>query len=151
MIQENNPNADLIELIKFGLVGASGILVNFFILFIFSTLLKWPNVIAILLGIIFSMLSNYILNRIWTFKSEGKILNELLKYITGNSIGAAFQFILSTSLDFIFRTFWTEFYHVGKIKLDVLYIASFIGIIAAFIFNFIFSKKLVFTSNQMVS
>ena len=75
------------QFVKFGLVGASGFVVN---LVIFTTLqhslalderVRWYYVIysvAFLAGGV----SNYVLNRIWTFKSSGHALHEGISFIS---------------------------------------------------------------------
>jgi putative flippase GtrA len=75
------------QFVKFGLVGASGFVVN---LIIFTALqhplslderVRWYYVIysvAFLSGGV----SNYVLNRIWTFKSSGHALREGISFIS---------------------------------------------------------------------
>ena len=78
------------QFIKFCFVGASGVLVN---LVVFNlTLLLWrlaagdtPTVakyLGNLLGFVVSVLSNYYLNRRWTFRSSGAVSSELPKFFT---------------------------------------------------------------------
>lgn len=76
------------EFVKFGLVGASGVLVN---LAVFNlTLVGWEAVhghsrleakyLANALGFLVSVLTNYALNRRWTFRSSGAVRRELPKF-----------------------------------------------------------------------
>lgn len=78
------------QFIKFSFVGASGVLVN---LAVFNaTLLAWRLVtgqapttaeyVGNALGFVISVLSNYYLNRRWTFRSTGAVSRELPKFFT---------------------------------------------------------------------
>ena len=77
-----------LQFIKFCFVGASGVVVN---LIVFNaTLLLWrlatgstPTVaeyMGNLLGFVVSVLTNYYLNRRWTFRSSGAVSSELPKF-----------------------------------------------------------------------
>ena len=79
-----------LQFIKFCFVGASGVVVN---LVVFNlTILLWrlasgstPTVaeyLGNLLGFIVSVLTNYYLNRRWTFRSSGAVSRELPKFFT---------------------------------------------------------------------
>ena len=62
--------AGVCQFVKFGLVGASGMVVNFVIAHVLekTTALSWFADFAI--GFMVGGVSNYILNRIWTFGSR---------------------------------------------------------------------------------
>jgi putative flippase GtrA len=79
-----------LQFVKFCFVGASGVVVN---LVVFNlTILLWrvasgstPTVaeyLGNLLGFIVSVLTNYYLNRRWTFRSSGAVSSELPKFVT---------------------------------------------------------------------
>jgi putative flippase GtrA len=79
-----------LQFVKFCFVGASGVVVN---LVVFNaTILLWrlasgstPTVaeyLGNLLGFIVSVLTNYYLNRRWTFRSSGAVSTELPKFFT---------------------------------------------------------------------
>jgi putative flippase GtrA len=79
-----------IQFIKFCFVGGSGVIVN---LAVFNlTLVVWrattgdtPTVAIYLgnaLGFVVSVLTNYYLNRRWTFRSSGAVSRELPKFFT---------------------------------------------------------------------
>jgi putative flippase GtrA len=78
------------QFVKFCFVGASGVLVN---LAVFNaTLLLWratvgdtataAEYLGNLLGFVVSVLTNYYLNRRWTFRSDGAVSRELPKFFT---------------------------------------------------------------------
>ena len=58
------------ELIKFGVVGGSGVLVNMGLLFILTRFLSIRLEIASPIAIELSILSNFFLNNLWTFKKR---------------------------------------------------------------------------------
>ncbi len=78
------------QFVKFCVVGGSGVVVN---LAIFNlTMLTWrliqgydPTAAKYLgnfLGFVVSVMTNYYLNRIWTFRSSGEVRRELPKFFT---------------------------------------------------------------------
>ncbi len=90
------------EFVKFGLVGASGVLVN---LAVFNlTLLAWNSLhghtgleakyAANALGFVVSVLTNYTLNRRWTFRSSGAVRRELPKFFTVSLLAYAANLIV---------------------------------------------------------
>jgi len=58
------------ELIKFGIVGGSGVLVNMGLLYILTRFFAIRLEIASALAIEVSILSNFFLNNLWTFKKR---------------------------------------------------------------------------------
>lgn len=58
------------EFIKFGIVGGSGVLVNMGLLFILTRYLSLRLEIASVIAIETSILSNFFLNNLWTFKKR---------------------------------------------------------------------------------
>ena len=76
------------QFVKFCFVGGSGVVVN---LIVFNlTLIAWhaasgstpttANYLGNLLGFVVSVLTNYYLNRRWTFRSSGAVKSELPKF-----------------------------------------------------------------------
>ena len=60
----------LLKFVKFGIVGFSGVLVDFSITFLCKEYLKIQKYIANGIGFTIAASTNYILNRIWTFESH---------------------------------------------------------------------------------
>jgi putative flippase GtrA len=60
----------LVKFLKFGIVGFSGVFVDFGITYICKEWLKIQKYVANSIGFIVAASSNYFLNRIWTFKSQ---------------------------------------------------------------------------------
>lgn len=130
---------------KFLFVGITGVFVNFFVLFISTEFFKLPPWIALVIAIYVSMTSNYILNRIWTFKSNKAILLEYGKYLITNLLGGLIQYF---STLFIFSLLGEDDLSiVGQFDFPTLYFATGIGIGLGFVSNFLFSKFIVFADN----
>lgn len=74
------------QFIKFGIVGASGTLVNFLVAHALekTTALSWFADFAI--GFMVGGVSNYIFNRIWTFGSRRNPLVEGLQFLTVSAV-----------------------------------------------------------------
>lgn len=135
------------EPIKFALVGISGIFVNFVILFISIEMLNWSDEISLALGIIFSVTTNYALNRIWTFQSKQPIFIEYLKYIATNFVGFTMQYAIAYAVVVFSPVDYLQI-PIIDINIDVIYFGSLSGILLGFVSNFLFSKFFVFNSDN---
>lgn len=120
---------------RFYTVGATGLLVNYLVSFLFGAVLSnlW-YIYATMIGIMFSMTSNFILNKIWTFEDRDmNIKRTLLQYasfVLFSGIGAIFQ------LGMVYLMVGTE--HASYA------LALFISVAIASIGNFILNKKWTF-------
>lgn len=98
------------QFIKFGVVGASGMAVNFIVAHILerTTTLSWFWDFAI--GFMIGGVSNYALNRVWTFGSRRNPLVEGLQFLTVSAIALIFGrivFAIADRFDFHhFTTVW---------------------------------------------
>ena len=78
----------LLKFLKFGVVGFSGVFVNFGVTYVCKEWLKWNKYLSNILGFIFAATSNYILNRLWTFHSSNpQIGTEYAKYFIISLVG----------------------------------------------------------------
>ena len=78
----------LFKFLKFGLVGLSGVFVNFGITYVCKEWLKLNKYLSNILGFIFAATTNYFLNRIWTFQSTNpQIGSEYAKYFAIALVG----------------------------------------------------------------
>ena len=59
------------KFIKFGLVGLSGVFIDFGTTYLAKEKLGWPKYLANSLGFALAATSNFLLNRLWTFESYG--------------------------------------------------------------------------------
>ena len=93
------------QFVKFGAVGASGTLVNFFVshgLQKSFPALAWSLDFAV--GFMAGGLSNWYLNRIWTFRSSAHPAREALQFLSVSAIA-----LVVGELFFWFRTFGNHF------------------------------------------
>ncbi|MEO9169836.1 MAG: GtrA family protein [Candidatus Baltobacteraceae bacterium] len=88
------------QFVKFGIVGASGFLVN---LIVFTLLQRVDpqHALAMHYYVLYSVsflaggVSNYWLNRVWTFRSEGHAIREGAQFLTVSVIALAFGLFAS--------------------------------------------------------
>ena len=78
----------LFRFLKFGIVGLSGMVIDFSITFLLKEKLKIHRYIASSTGFIIAATSNYFLNRIWTFESnDPRVLIEYGSFVIISVIG----------------------------------------------------------------
>ena len=78
----------LLKFLKFGVVGLSGVFVNFGVTYVCKERLKWNKYLSNILGFVFAATTNYILNRFWTFQSSNpQIGMEYAKYFAISLVG----------------------------------------------------------------
>ncbi len=112
------------KFIKFGFVGASGILVDFSITYLFKDIIGINKFVGNGFGFIVAASSNFFLNRIWTFKSKDpKIGKEMSKFIAIASAGLAIN------------TFIVWFFCQGVFQFN-FWVAKLVAISVVFIWNF---------------
>lgn len=76
------------KFIKFGVVGASGMVVHGGVLYLLKELAGINPFVANTIGFITAATTNYFLNRIWTFRSKEKQVGvEYLKFILVSVVG----------------------------------------------------------------
>ncbi|MBI3622614.1 glycosyltransferase family 2 protein [Candidatus Pacearchaeota archaeon] len=120
---------------RFYTVGASGLLVNYLVSFLFGAVLSnlW-YIYATMIGIIFSMTTNFILNKVWTFEDRGfnikKTLRQYGLFLGFSGIGAIFQIFMIYIL--------VESRHMNYS------IALFVAVVIASVGNFILNKRWTF-------
>ena len=78
----------IVKFFKFGIVGASGMVVHFAVLYVLKDIAHLNEYLANTIGFVTAATTNYILNRIWTFHSEDKkVAVEYLKFFLVSLIG----------------------------------------------------------------
>lgn len=135
-IQDRKPSLSFVsKIICFSLIGGSGFALNYFISYLFSSgiIVDWWYIHASLLGIAISMTSNFILNKIFTFKDRNFSLSHLFRqyafYLLFSVIGAGIQLFVLYFL----------------VEAGIIYpISLLLGVIIGSISNFIFNKKWTF-------
>jgi len=135
-LQEKKASVSFLsKIICFSLIGGSGFFMNYFISYLFSSgiIVNWWYIHASILGIGVSMTSNFILNKIFTFKDTNFTLHRVFKqymfYVLFTVIGAGIQL-------FVLYFFVEE---------GVIYpISLLLGVIVGSISNFMLNKKWTF-------
>ena len=76
------------RLIKFCVVGFSGMIVDFFFTWLCKEKFKWNKYISNSIGFVLAATNNYVWNRIWTFQSQGsEILREYSTFFIISLVG----------------------------------------------------------------
>lgn len=121
----------IISIIKFGITGLSGMVVDFGTTWLIREKLKWNQYFANTCGFTLAVINNYLINRYWTFESSqywvpefgrfvlfsviGLLLNNLLLYIFHEKAGIRFYFskVMAIGVVFIwnFLTNWLFNFH----------------------------------------
>jgi putative flippase GtrA len=70
----------LLKLLKFGLVGISGMLIDFSITWFFKEKLRLNKYLANTAGFSFAVISNFIFNYRWTFAANSNVSVSLLRF-----------------------------------------------------------------------
>ena len=123
------------KIIYFSLVGGSGFFINYFLSYLFSsgTIVNMWYIHASLLGIGVSMTSNFILNKIFTFRDRNFTLihvsRQYASYIIFSLVGAGIQLLVLYTL----------------VESNIIYpISLFFGVVLGSFSNFILNKKWTF-------
>jgi len=78
------------KFIRFGIVGFSGLFVDFGTTYLFKEKVKLQKYVANAIGFLMAASSNYILNRVWTFQShDPKVFVEYSQFMVISLIGLA--------------------------------------------------------------
>jgi len=123
----------LLKFIKFGIVGFSGMLLDFGITYLLKEKARIHKYVANSIGFISAATNNYFLNRIWTFESDDPQI--VLQY-------SKFVLIAITGLAINNFVIWLLSDKLGNLN---FYIAKFIAIVVVFVWNF--SMNYLFTFN----
>jgi putative flippase GtrA len=92
------------QFVKFGIVGASGFLVNlviFTLIFTLTPVAEHSRIYMLAYSIAFLTggVSNYVFNRIWTFRSTGHALVQGFQFLTVSAIALVVGLIVSRLLE----------------------------------------------------
>lgn len=129
----------LTQLIRYGLVGTLGTIINL-IAFIFSDkiLIQNHNICAIAAFLI-AVTHNFTLNRSWTFHVKNQqpvgYIKGWIKYVTSNLVGLGINLIVLNA-----AIVWIGPSHKP--------LSQLLGILCGMLINFILSKLLVFSVNR---
>lgn len=125
------------KFIKFGLVGFSGLFVDFGITYLTKEKLNIPKYVANAIGFIMAATSNYFLNRVWTFKSNNpEVMVEFTEFFLISIIGLGLNTLLLWIL-------------VSKFKIN-FYLAKVFAIALVTIWNFLANAFITFNPERAI-
>jgi putative flippase GtrA len=102
----------LYKFLRFGVVGASGVVVDFGFTILFKEKLKIQKYIANAIGFTIAASSNYYLNRIWTFQSTNpEIAIEYTEFLLISMIGLG----LNTLMLYILVGKYNKNFYLSKV------------------------------------
>lgn len=115
--------AFLLKFLKFGVVGFSGLFVDFGFTYLCKEVFKIQKYIANAIGFTIAASSNYFLNRIWTFQSTNpEIAVEYTEFLLISLLGLALNTLI---LYFVINRFKLNFYLAKVIAIGVVTVWNF--------------------------
>ncbi len=115
--------AFLLKFIKFGVVGFSGLFIDFGFTYLCKEVFKIQKYIANSIGFTIAASSNYFLNRIWTFQSTNpEIAVEYTEFLLISIIGLGLNTLI---LYFVINRFKLNFYFAKMIAIGVVIVWNF--------------------------
>jgi dolichol-phosphate mannosyltransferase len=133
--------------LQFGLVGASGVVINLFAMTLIIRLLAWHNWRASFLASFFAMINNYVLNNLWTFRDRARTgVDAFSGFFTFAMISLVGLFITTcmyTAFTQIIKTFSEITDSNSVLPLGVLLSCQLAAIMCGMYFNYTLNK--VFT------
>ena len=101
----------LVRLAKFGMVGCTGIVIDFSVTWLCKEKLKWNKYAANSAGFSFAVVSNYLLNRYYTFQNNDPGISlQFLKFLLISLVGLG----LSTGLLFLIQKITRVNFYISK-------------------------------------
>jgi putative flippase GtrA len=140
----------LVRFFKFAIVGGLGTIVNEAV-YVFSSK-AIPIAVSLALAIEVSLVFNFVLNDIWTFrdKRNGSFMKRLAKFHGSSYLGNVVQYLVAIilliyflHLSSIYQALFTIFLAKYEQSVITLLLTNFIGIVAGFLVRFVTSLKYV--------
>ena len=121
----------LFQFFKFGVVGFIGLCLDFSITYVLKEKLLWNKFIANAVGFSVAVISNYALNRVWTFESnDPRIMRQLVLFIVISLVGLGINTL--------------TIYILHQRKEINFYVSKFIAVIVVFCWNFFINATVTF-------
>jgi putative flippase GtrA len=123
---------DLSRMLRFGVSGLAGMLLDFAVTWLCKEKLKWNKYAANSAGFAVAVVNNYLLNRLWTFNNHSvKILPQFTSFIAVSLVGL----LLNNLLLALFHQ---------KLKMN-FYTAKLLAIGTVFLWNYFGSSFFTFS------
>lgn len=84
----------IFRFLKFGIVGLSGMVVDFSVTWLCKEKLKWNKYLSNSIGFTLAVINNYILNRTWTFQNTSAVTPQFLRFLLVSLAGLAINNLL---------------------------------------------------------
>ncbi len=123
--------AFILKIIKFGIVGFLGFIIDFGLTYIFKEKLKMNKFVANALGFLISAVVNFTVNRMWTFQNHNP--NLALQFGKFMAI-ASVALMLNSLIIYILN---------GKIRIN-FYVSKIIAVLFVMFYNFIMNSLFTF-------
>ena len=121
------------KFIKFGITGVSGMVIDFFLTWLFKDVVHLNQFLANAIGFSAAVTSNYIINRQWTFRDrQTKAVPQFAAFLAVSLIGL----LLNSSVIFLFNTLLNVNFYISKV----------LAVFIVFFWNFSLNYFLVFKS-----
>ncbi len=102
----------LMKFLKFGVVGFSGLFVDFGLTYLFKEVFHVQKYVSNAIGFMMAASSNYVLNRIWTFESTNpNIALEYTEFIVISLIGL----VINTLILYLLVSRWKINFYLSKV------------------------------------
>ncbi|MFH1160426.1 MAG: GtrA family protein [bacterium] len=123
--------AFLLKFVKFGIVGFSGVIVDFSITFLCKEYLKIQKYISNAIGFTIAATTNYMMNRVWTFESHNpNIMIEFTRFFIIALIGLGINSAIVWAMS-------------GKLKVN-FYISKLVATVVVTAWNFLINAYYTF-------
>ncbi|MEJ5961536.1 GtrA family protein [Pedobacter immunditicola] len=122
---------------KFGVTGLSGMVLDFSVTWLFKDVLFINKFLANAIGFTVAVISNYLINRVWTFQSKAKMARQFAGFATVSVIGL----LLNTLIVYVFN-------HLLSLN---FYFSKVIAVGLVFIWNFSVNYFFIFKSKSQTT
>lgn len=140
------------QMFMFGLVGLSGLFVDYAVLIFCREFFDMDVRVGVFAAFPIAVTWNYELNRRFTFTQEELgVVQSYLSFVFVCTLGLGVRYVTMEVLIRFLGMTGEHFLEIGSWKSSIIrlsYIASFIGIVVAYLFNFVGSKYFAFVPKK---
>lgn len=127
----------VIKFLKFGVVGFTGMIVDYGFFYIFKEIVGLPVLVSNMISFTLAATFNYILNRIWTFRSQNKkIGKEYLSFFLISLIGLGINTLTLFICDKCLFTEWDSNLRIYVLKLIAIAVTTIWNFFGNLLFTF---------------
>jgi dolichol-phosphate mannosyltransferase len=128
---------ELRKIVKFGAVGGSGIVVNTAILYALTSMLGMYLMLSSILAIETAVVTNFVLNDLWTFGEDDKKRNVFERFLMFNGVSMA-GILINMAVLYVLTAFFGVYYLTANV----------VGIVVAFAWNFVLNRNFTFVEHK---